>query len=368
MKILMTPGPVDLHPRVRRAMSRQVVSHRSREFHNLVKSIVDKAREIFQTENDIFILTGSGTLGVEFGLANILDPDENILVPIYGVFCERMAETIKRYRGRPVTIEIDWRKSIDSAILEENLPRLGEQVVAVSIVHNETSAGTMVKELEKIANIVKDYGKLFIVDAVSSLGGVPLPVDKIGIDICITASQKCLGGPPGLSLISVSKEAWKKIEKKSSKPPLYIDATRFKQSIEKYETPFTPSINLLYGLEEALKIIIEEGLENWQRKHLECSQLLYEEISKIGLSIYPEKEYRSITVISAIPPDDVKPRDIVEKMEENSITIAEGMGKLKDKIIRIACMANISKRRIKYFSRTLRKVIEDLRNASNPNF
>ncbi len=357
--MLMTPGPVDLHPRVRKAMSRQVVSHRSSEFHSLVKSITENARKIFQTEGDVFMLTSSGTLAVECALANIIEPGDKVLIPVYGVFGKRMSESAEQYGGRVVEINLEWNRGLTPEVLEEYLTE-NNDVKIVSLVHNETSTGTMVKEFWKISEIVKDHGKLLIVDAVSSLGGVPIQVDELGIDICVTAAQKCLAGPPGISLVSVSGDAWKKISSKSSKTPSYIDLKKHRQFMEKLETPFTPAVNLMYGLDEALKIIVDKGIENWWRKHYECSRLLYNSLESLGLAIYPLEECRSITVASALPPNNIKPKDIVEGMEKNGITIAEGMDKLKDKIIRVACMGNVNRRKIEYFRDTLKKVMENI--------
>ncbi|MCL7389030.1 MAG: alanine--glyoxylate aminotransferase family protein [Thaumarchaeota archaeon] len=360
-KILMTPGPVELHPRVRKAISRQVVSHRSTEFHQLIESIIENARKIFKTSGDIFILTSSGTLAVECALANLLELGDTVFIPVYGVFGKRMSEAAEQYGGRVVNISLDWNKALSIDELEDTLTH-NNNVEIVSFVHNETSTGTMVKELSRISEIVKKYGKLLVVDAVSSLGGVPIPVEKLGIDVCITGAQKCLAGPPGISLISVSDEAWKKILSKSSRTPSYIDLKKYRQFMGKLETPFTPAVNLMYGLDEALKIIIEKGVENWWRNHYECSQLLYNQLESSGLTIHSLKEYRSITVAAAYPPQGINPKTLVEEMEQRGVTIAEGMDKLKDKIIRIACMGNINKKKIKYVMSKLRECVETLKS------
>lgn len=359
MKILMTPGPVDLHPRVRKAISRHVISHRASEFHGLVASIVESAKKIFKTDGEIFILTSSGTLAVECALANIMEPREGVLVPIYGVFSRRMAESVEQYGGRIINIEIEWNRALNPDELDENLSR-NNDIVAVSLVHNETSTGAMVKELEKISEIVKKHGKLLVIDAISSLGGVPIPVDKLGVDICVAASQKCLAAPPGISLISISNDAWKKISKKSSRTPSYIDLKKYHKYMEKFETPFTPAINLMYGLDEALKIIIEKGVENWWRNHYECSQYLYRSVESSGFTLHSLEEYRSITVIAAIPPNNISSKVLVAEMEKRGVTIAEGMEKLRDKIIRIACMGNISKKKIRYVMKIMNEVIGEM--------
>ena len=355
----MTPGPVELNPRVRKAISRQVISHRASEFHELMRSIIENARKIFRTDGEIVVLTSSGTLGVECALANVVEPKEEVLIPVYGVFGKRMTEAVEQYGGRAINIEIEWNRAFSPDELEEKLSE-NNKVEVVSFVHNETSTGAMVKDLEKVSEIVKNYGKLLVVDAVSSLGGVPIYIDKLGIDICVTAAQKCLAGPPGLSLISISDDAWKKITKKSSKTPSYIDLKKYRQFIEKLETPFTPAINLMYGLDEALKIIIEKGVEKWWNNHYECSQYLYSLIESSGFRLHPLKDYRSITVIAAIPPDNIAPTTLVEEMEKRGVIISEGMDKLKDKIIRIACMGNINKKKINYVMNILKEVVEDI--------
>mgnify|MGYP001772601882 CR=1 FL=1 len=367
MKILMTPGPVDLHPRVRKAISRQVISHRASEFHELMSSIIENARKIFRTDGEIFVLTSSGTLAVECALANVVEPKEEVLIPVYGVFGKRMAQSVEQYGGKVVNIEIEWNRTFNPDELEEKLSKNNE-IEVVSFVHNETSTGAMVKELEKVSEIVKNYGKLLVVDAVSSLGGVPIHVDKLGIDICVTAAQKCLAGPPGLSLISVSNDVWKKISKKSSKIPSYIDFVKYRQFMEKLETPFTPAVNLMYGLDEALKIIIEKGVESWWRNHYECSQHLYNSIEFSGFRLHTLKDYRSVTVIAAIPPNNITPEKLIEEMKKHGVTIAEGMDKLRDRIIRMACMGNINKKKINYVVNILKRVVEVLQEhcLTNP--
>ena len=355
--ILMTPGPVELHPRVRTAMSRRMISHRSSEFRKLYRSIVSKASRIFQTSEDIFVVTGSSTCAIDCVAASLSRRDFSILVPVYGVFSERLAEAFEASGARVTRLEFSWRGGLRLEMLEDALTR-DERIEAVALVHNETSTGVMV-DLERAADLVKSHGKLLIVDAVSSLGGVDLPVDKLGVDICIVGSQKCLAAPPGLSMISISKAAWKLVETRQGSAPPYLDLARMKRFQENWETPFTPAINLFYGLDEALNIILEEGLNNWIRRHERCSITLYEELERLNLAFYPKKGVRSRTVLTLLPPKGGSAEKIVAGMKQRGIIIAGGVGKLRGKVFRIACMGLIDEDKARKAINALKEVLSE---------
>jgi len=356
--ILMTPGPVELHPRVRMAMSRHVISHRGSEFRHLYRSIVGKASRIFQTCGDVFVISGSSTCAIDCAAVALSKSSRSILVPVYGVFSERLAEAFKACGARVIRLAFPWRKGLNLDAIEDVLVK-DEQVEVVAVVHNETSTGVMV-DLEKVAGLVKSYGKILMVDAVSSLGGVELPVDKLGIDVCVVGGQKCLAAPPGLSMMSVSRDAWKLIESRRSPAPPYLDLAKMKRFQEKWETPFTPAINLFYGLDEALSIILEEGLINWIGRHERCSRILYDELECLNLTFYPLRDVRSRTVLALTTPRNMTAKEIVARMKQRGVIIAGGVGKLRDKIFRIACMGLIDEKRVKKTVNALREVLSEL--------
>jgi len=339
-KLIMVPGPTNVPDRVMRAMINPIISHRSSSFRELYDSLAENMRYIFQTQGDVYALTASGTGGVECAISNTISPGDKVIVPVFGLFSERMKEAIIRCGGKPIEISCTWGKAPIADQIKEAV-EAEEDAKAIALVYNETSTGVTVRDLPEIGRIAKKKGLLLIVDAVSILGGDELPVDRWGVDICITASQKCLACPPGLALISVSEKAWDVIEE--TQRPFYFDMLMMRSFSEKSETPFTPAVPLFYALDEALKIIREEGLENRFRRHRICSEAFYDAVEAMGLEPFPEESARSRTVIVFRKPggvDDAAVRKIMD--EKYGVVIAGGAGKLKGRTLRIGCMGMIS--------------------------
>jgi len=345
--VLMVPGPTMLSERVIRAMSRQAINHRSEPFRKLYKRLVEKLRYIFRTEKgEIFILTSSGTGGMEAALANIIEPNDKVIVPIYGNFSQRMADIARVYGANVICKRYPLgeapRLEDIKALLDEH-----EDAKALALVYNETSTGVVVRELEAICREARRRGVLTVVDAISILGGEKLEVDAWKVDICVGATQKCLAAPPGLALLSVSQEAWEVIEKTKAKS-YYFDLKRYKRfREEKWETPFTPALHLMFALDEALDMIREVGLDNWIMRQKICSEALYEGIEGLGLEIFPKREWRSPTVIAVRYPqgiDDVKFRNRLADIYH--IEVAGGFGELRGKIFRIGCMGIVSRKEL----------------------
>ncbi|MCX8178043.1 MAG: alanine--glyoxylate aminotransferase family protein, partial [Candidatus Bathyarchaeota archaeon] len=331
-KLIMLPGPTNVPERVLYAMIQPMINHRGAEFHNLYAEIEENLKYVFQTENDVFVLSASGTGGVECAVSNLVSYGEKVIVPIFGVFGKRLAETVKRRGGIP--IELNFPPGVaPKASTIRNVVEKEKNAKAILIVYNETSTGVIVRELPEIAKIAEENNMLIMVDAVSVLGGDKLPVDEWKIDVCVTGSQKCLFCPPGLSMISVSQKAWEDIKKTSNKP-MYFDLSLIKESAAKKETPFTPALPLLYALNEALKMIREEGLERSIKRHGKCAEAFYNAIEAYGLTAFPkEKENRSNTVIAINVPERVNENLVRSIMRDKyGVVIASGMSELKGKI------------------------------------
>ncbi|MGQ9759237.1 MAG: pyridoxal-phosphate-dependent aminotransferase family protein [Candidatus Methanomethylicaceae archaeon] len=344
--LIMLPGPTNVPPRVYSAMCKPMINHRGHEFHELFTRLLENAKKIFQTENDLFVLTSSGTGGVECVASNILLPGEKVLVPVFGTFSERLSDAFKVYGVSVVQMNIEAGKTPTSDAISKVLDR-DKEIKAVALVYNETSTGATVRDQPEISRIVKDRGLLYIVDAISVLGGDDLPVDKWGIDVCITATQKCLATPPGLSLISVSKDAWKMIER--SKPRTeYFDLIKYRKfRDEKKETPFTPAINLFYALDEALQMILEYGLERWIERHKKASAAYYSALHAMGLSFFAEERSRSHVVIAINTPSGVSSKDLRDILRKRyGVVVAGGFGPLKDSIFRIGNMGVITPKEV----------------------
>jgi len=340
--LLFTPGPVTLPKAILREMSKPMISHRSKDFRELFEDTVLRLQQVFKTKNDIAVLTASGTGGVEAALLNVLDVDEKILIPVYGVFSKRAAETAKRIGARPVVLS----KSLPN---KEDIFRLIEDNVdatAILIVYNDTSPGITIRFLKDISRKAKEYGILTIVDAVSILGGDVLLTDEWDLDVVITGSQKCLMSPPGLAAVSLSERAWEKVLK-TPRRTFYFDFIRYKEYYEKRkETPFTPAINVLHALRKALEIILDVvGYRAWIEMHRRRASFLYSALSALNFKPIMPPEYRSNTVISVKPPERLSPEEILSRLKNDyGIYAAGGLEEWKGKIIRFGNMGYISPR------------------------
>jgi len=339
--LIMVPGPTNVPDRVLRAMLKPMISHRSEEFRRLYDGIRENIRYLFQTDGEVFVLTASGTGGVECMVNNTVNPGDRVIVPVFGLFSERLREKINLRGGEAVEIQLRYGTAPTVDHVEEALERAG-RVDAIAIVYNETSTGVTVRDLPEIGRLAEERDILLLVDAVSIMGGDELPVDEWNIDLCVTGSQKCLACPPGLSLISVSPRAWEKIENTRSRP-FYSDLIRMREFAMRRETPFTPAIPLFYALDEALKMIREEGLENRFRRHRVCAEAFYRALEALGLEAFPDREVRSNTVIAVKTPEDVRNSEVRRIMKERyGVVIAGGTGSFRESIFRIGCMGAIS--------------------------
>lgn len=337
----MLPGPTNVPDRIRYAMIKAMVNHRSETFTRTLRSVTEKSRALFQTEGDPLVLTSSGSGGVEAAVWNIVRPGDKVIVLVSGEFGARLAETVELAGGEVtrVSSEPGTVPSIESV---EEAVRKAQGVKSVFVVHNETSGGTAVPYIERLASLAADVGAFFVVDAISSLGGYALPVDRWGIDICVTGSQKCLAAPPGLALLSVSRKAADLIRKN---PPRvrYFDLGRQMDFLTHGETPFTPAVSLYYALEEALSWLVEEGLENRVQRHALHARQLYSMLDAMDLKPLADPKVRSNTVIAAWYPQGVDDKVFRKKLsDEQDIVVGAGVGSLKGKVFRIGSMGDVS--------------------------
>ncbi len=337
----MLPGPTNIPTRVANAMLRPMINHRGPEFRELHSRIIENAKYVFETKNDLFVLSASGTGGVECAVRNICSAGSKIIVPTNGVFSQRFFESVNLLGGKGIEIPVEWGSAVTVAQVEDALKK-NSPVTAVAIIYNETSTGVTTPNLKQIGELCRKYGTLFLVDAISIQGGVPLPVDEWGVDICITGSQKCLMTPPGLALISVGAKAWDVIKK--APRSYYFDLQLCKQFWEENkETPYTPAVTLFFALDEALQMIREEGLEKRFKRHATCANAMYAAVEAMGLELYARKEVRSNTVLAIKYPsglDDKNFRGTLNK--KYRVVVAGGMGKTKGQLFRIGVMGSVS--------------------------
>jgi aspartate aminotransferase-like enzyme len=338
----MLPGPTNVPNRVVNAMLTPMINHRSDDFRKLYKDIVNKTQTVFETENDVVVLTTSGTGAVETSVVNLIKKDDVVIIPVNGEFSTRLADLIDNYGGKTIRINSPYGRNPPIEKIEEAFEK-NSNIKALYVVYNETSTGTTLRNLSKLGDICKAHGAYFVVDAVSILGGDELPVDKWNVDICFTATQKALAAPPGIAPISISKEA-KKYMIENPPPSQYLNLKRyFKYYNDSFETPFTPAVSLFYAYQEALNIIIEEGMENRINRHRKCANAFYSGLDALGFTPFADADSRSNVVIAVnyLPGiDDKKFREFIST--KFKVLIAGGFGELKGKVFRVGCMGEVS--------------------------
>jgi len=336
---LRIPGPTPIPPRVMNAMVNPIIYHRSIEFGGVISEIVENVKKLLRTSGDVLIFSSSGRGVIEATLVNSISPGEKVLFLINGIFGEVSADIAERFGVQVEKLEFPWGEAVDIDQLEDYLKN-NRSIKAVFVIHCETSTG-VVNDIEAIGKITSKYGILSIVDAVSSLGGIEISMDEWGLDFVLSASQKALMTPPGLGLVSISNRGWKEVEK-STNSRYYWDFRMYKEAQNRIpkQTPFTSPVTLMIGLNEALKMIGEEGIENVFKRHNKVAQIFRHEIKKLELELFPKKEeWCSSTVTAVNAPEGMESDLIIKSLKEKfNIRIANGIGKLKGKIFRVGHM------------------------------
>jgi len=360
-KLIMLPGPTNVSDRVMKAMLKPIINHRGDSFRELYKGILSRTQQLFQTKGNVVVFSSSGTGGVEAAVWNLIRPGDSAVVAVFGEFSSRLAETIEMAGGTAIQVRTEFGKAPSLEQLRQAMDKQGS-FKALFLVHNETSTGVAVPYLKEASKMARDHGAFAVIDAISSLGGYAIPVDEWGVDVCITGSQKCVAAPPGLALLSVSKGVADFL--KSSPPRTrYFDIPRYLEYGARGETPFTPALPLFYALDEALKELLEEGLEKRVQRHDKMSASLYDGLARLGLKPVAEKSVRSKTVVASYYPDGVEDSKFRKTLAQSKgIVVAGGFGPFAGKVFRVGCMGQINEN---YVSRTLTAVDETLKAVRN---
>lgn len=339
----MLPGPTNVPERVTQAMLTHMINHRGNDFVELYEDIIHKTQNVFQTDGDIVVLSSSGTGAVEASVVNLIKKGDKVIIPVNGEFSSRLSQLLEMQGANTIKIVTPPGENATFEQVKETFDN-NPDVKAFYVVHNETSTGTQIKYLDKISNLTSRNNCYYIVDSVSLLGGSYLPVDKWNIDICVTGSQKAIAAPPGISIISVN-ERTKKYMMNNPPPTMYFNLPRyFNYYAKSKETPFTPTIPILYAYREALSIILEEGLDIRIKRHKICSDALYSSLTAMGFKPFAKEADRSISIIALnylAGLDDKIFRDTLA--EKFKVLVAGGFGDLKGKVFRIGCMGEINK-------------------------
>jgi alanine-glyoxylate transaminase/serine-glyoxylate transaminase/serine-pyruvate transaminase len=345
-RVLLGPGPSPVEDRVREAMAAPVLGHLDPLFLRCMDEIQEMLRYVFETENRVTIpISATGSAGMEAALVNVVEPGDEVVVCIHGIFGERMRDIVERAGGRPVVVRAEWGQAIDRQNIAQALDSCKPR--ALAIVHAETSTGVL-QDLTGLADLAHNKSALLIVDAVTSLGGLPVGVDRNGIDVCYSGTQKCLGAPPGLAPITFSETAVELIRARRSKvQSWYLDVTM----VEKYwggdrTYHHTAPISMNYALHEALRIVCEEGLEARWRRHELNHRALVAGIEAMGLGMNVAAEHRLWSLNAVRVPEGVDDARIrMRLLGDSNIEIGGGLGPLKGKIWRIGLMGSGSTRK-----------------------
>jgi aspartate aminotransferase-like enzyme len=353
---LFTVGPVACYPEVLKEMARQMFSHRSKEYKQLHTETVELLQRFLETENEVFLFSSTGSGFMEASVRNCVN--RKMLCCVCGSFGKRFTEVAVSNGKQVETIEPPLGEPVTPEMLDQKLTEYPD-TEAVSVTHNETSVG-LINPLKKLAKVVKEHGKLLIVDAVSSMGGTEIKVDKWGLDVCFSSTQKCFGVPPGLAVGSVSEEALKKSETSKSKG-WYFDFKVWEKYQKQQGTPMTSVIPQIAGLNRILKMIDEKGGKKWVFNiYKERNQKIREGAEKLGLTLFPKGGYESPTLTCVNSPAGIDGLEIYENMRKEGFELAKGYGSIKNATFRIGNMGYIKSEDTSSMLEALGRVVVDL--------
>jgi aspartate aminotransferase-like enzyme len=332
-RYLFTPGPTPVPPEVLAALAEPVVHHRGPDFRPVYKQCLERLKEICRTSSDVLLFTASGTGAMESAVANLCAPGSRVVVVSAGAFGERWVDIAERYGCAVTPLRYEWGEVPNPDDLGAALAETSD-VRAVFLTHSETSTG-VVCDLQRFAEVTKPSGAHVVVDAVSSLGAVPLEMDAWGIDVVCSGSQKALMTPPGLAIAGVSDAVWEP-EGRSSSPRFYFDWERTRKAQDALDAPFTPAVSLVAALNVALGMILGQGLEAAFDRHVRLGRACRAGLKVMGLELFSPDEDSSAVVTAARTPDGVDASELVLNLRErHSVQLAGGHGPLKGRVFRI---------------------------------
>jgi aspartate aminotransferase-like enzyme len=342
---LRVPGPTPLPDAVREAGARQMVNHRGPEFKALIERLASRLKQGFQTENEVLILTASGTGGLEAAIVNHLSPGDPVLAVSIGAFGDRFAKIATRYGADVTTLATEWGNAAQPddvrAALEE-MAEAGRPARAVLITHNETSTGVTnpVAELASAARRAAPDA-LLLIDGISGLGAIPFEADAWGLDVVVTGSQKSWMVPPGLTMLSVSPRAWAASER-ATMPRYYFDLREHQKSLASGETPWTPAVGVCFALDVALDLIEQEGYPAIFARHAACGAATRAGLTALGFELFADPQYASDTVTAARVPEEIEWSVLNRELRARGLIVGGGQGKLKGQIFRIGHLGAVT--------------------------
>jgi aspartate aminotransferase-like enzyme len=355
MENLRIPGPTPVPDEVLQAMAKPMINHRGPEFARVLEDVTAKLKQLFQTKNDVFLLTASGTGGLEAAIVNTLSPGDKILSVTVGVFGERFASIAEQFGAEIIPLRFEWGKATDTDVIRHAL-QANPKLKAVLVTHNETSTG-VTNDLASISSVVKEFDKLLLVDAISSLGSIDLPVDDWHCDVTVTGSQKGWMAPPGLAMVSVSQEAWQ-AHSTAKMPRFYWDFAKAKSYLERGQTPWTPVLSIVFALSVSLQMMLQEGLPNIIARHARVAKAARDGVKSLGLSLFADEKYASNTITAVAASDGLDIKKMRKIMsEEHQVVLSGGQQSLDGKIFRIGHLGWVTEDDIKAVISALKVVL-----------
>jgi serine---pyruvate transaminase len=327
-RYLFTPGPTPVPPEVLAAMAQPIIHHRGSDFRVLYERCLGRLKEVFRTERDVLMFAASGTGGMDSAVANLAGPGERVLVVAAGYFGERWAGIARAYGCDVDLLDYEWGETPSA----DDVAARARGAKAVFLTQSETSTG-VVADVQALTAAAHDAGALAVVDAISSLGALPLETDAWEVDVVVSGSQKALMTPPGIALVSASADAW---QRRAASPRFYFDWQRTRDAQAKLDAAFTPAVSLVAGLDVALGVLLRDGLESAFAHHARLGRACREGVKAMGLELFSPDEERSAVVTAVHTPDGVDADELVKLLRNrHGITLAPGQGPLKGKVFRI---------------------------------
>ena len=359
-ELLLIPGPTPINHEVLNELSKDVVSHVSEEFVSTTLEALKNLKPLFGTEKgSVFIVPGSGTIGMEIAIKNLVGEDERILVISHGYFGERFVEILDEHGIERDVLRSKWGEVVSLESLKERIRT--NKYAAITITHVDTSTGTL-SPVKEYARVIKEISPdtLIILDGVCATGGVPEEMDEWGIDFILTGSQKALSTPPGLSIFAVSERGLKKRESLKKIGFYYGDILRWKRIMDNPKAYFaTPSVNLIFALNMSLKRILSEGLSNRFKRHVENGEFIRKKIENLGFKVFGDEKSRAPTLTVFLYPEGVEDETFRKRLKEKGVVVASCIGDLKGKGFRMGHMGEVGRDELLFAFEKIKEVLKE---------